>query len=795
MPRTARIVACLVALLVVPSAQAAADDPWVCVSGRTGVPGAGPPYEQWIGIPADTNIRSAEMVCDLVPDATSVSQNFEGSPDEYTFDCITGACSSLSASPIPEPGTCFTDCFCLDPGQGVVVRRTALEEDIQIRGQDTATVSYAVPGGMQPVLITPTLGVATAQNLGNEILAALPGASVTIRRRFSTDATFQNHVAGTGIGDFAIEAGIALEIVSDTAGTFTLPGVPSAWPTCVTVPSSDSRQYCITNVSSNVTYAWFVDENGSTTLTAGEPTDPTEDAVSPVGSPAEALAISLARGISENTQDATVQGNWLGDGCFEVYRLGGPKPGCLFVGGCNACVSTCTYNPDIRLDTDRDHYSDQLDCDPSDPVIFPGAEDSTCDGINQDCSDPAWPEPSPEESDDDGDGFVECVPWVGAGSISGGDCNDLIASIYPGALQECDGVNTDCDDASWPSVPADETDDDGDGYVECGPWTGTGSPGTMDCDDANPATYPGGIEVNDGQDNQCPGDPGNGVADEVAGGLTPVPGSPGTFAWQAQDGAVSYQMLRATTPEFGGACETWETTGTQDTDPEAPPPGLAYYYLLRALAPFLGSWGQTASGEERIPACDNEFDCSDGSDNDGDGSIDCADPECWDSPSCPVETFSFVDTAADDVSPTALRDFFANLIGTPNYILFEVDRVSAVSAFCADQAGSFHVADYLALAPATGTAPSNGISKWYRRGPIGAPWSTTPITVGYVNVYGAAAFGQPYGWRPEVGLGGMDLGVRPEGPGSCEILDSGCNTGNWTLTIRVGPTRIATCGF
>ena len=32
------------------------------------------------------------------------------------------------------------------------------------------------------------------------------------------------------------------------------------------------------------------------------------------------------------------------------------------------------------------------------------------------------------------------------------DCNDSDATVYPGATDVCDGLNNDCDDPAWPSV-------------------------------------------------------------------------------------------------------------------------------------------------------------------------------------------------------------------------------------------------------------------------------------------------------------------------------------------------------
>lgn len=64
-------------------------------------------------------------------------------------------------------------------------------------------------------------------------------------------------------------------------------------------------------------------------------------------------------------------------------------------------------------------------------------------------------------ADADGDGFADSV-----------DCDDSNASVYPGAVESCDGLDTDCDGVT----PQTEQDQDGDGYVACGA-------GWSDCSD------------------------------------------------------------------------------------------------------------------------------------------------------------------------------------------------------------------------------------------------------------------------------------------------------------------------
>ena len=146
--------------------------------------------------------------------------------------------------------------------------------------------------------------------------------------------------------------------------------------------------------------------------------------------------------------------------------------------------------PDGRFPLDGDSSD-------SDPAINPDAGE-LCDGIdnNGDGSTLA------RETDDDGDGYVECSPWVGdtPGIVGGNDCNDLDPDIHPGALELCDGISNDCS-----GVQPSEVDKDGDYYVGCAPWVGTvpGIVGGGDCDTGDELIHPGAPEVFDAADNDC----------------------------------------------------------------------------------------------------------------------------------------------------------------------------------------------------------------------------------------------------------------------------------------------------
>ena len=200
------------------------------------------------------------------------------------------------------------------------------------------------------------------------------------------------------------------------------------------------------------------------------------------------------------------------------------------------------------------------DCVDDDPFTFPGAASN--DSLN-DCM-----------RDNDGDGFGDSS--VLGGFVGGTDCNDADGTIYPTAPEICDGLVNTCGG----TLPIDEIDNDGDGFVECSfasdGWDGdptvTGgedcndsvvggalefptqtwyedadSDGfggdiamsscaqpasfeaiTGDCDDADPFTYPNAIEICDGMVNTCGGNlPSDEIDDDADGYVDCVTDSSG----------------------------------------------------------------------------------------------------------------------------------------------------------------------------------------------------------------------------------------------------------------------------
>jgi len=177
-------------------------------------------------------------------------------------------------------------------------------------------------------------------------------------------------------------------------------------------------------------------------------------------------------------------------------------------------------NPDCAATYD----AGDLDCDDGNPEVNPGGVEY-CDYADNDCDD-----------DIDEDGAADALVWYeDADSDNHGeltsvteaceapfgytddatDCDDGDDRIFPGAAEQCDGLDNDCDvavdeDASDAAVWYD--DRDGDGYgddLDPGVESCEAPKGKVDnrrdCDDDEPTMHPTYEEVCDGLDNDCDG--------------------------------------------------------------------------------------------------------------------------------------------------------------------------------------------------------------------------------------------------------------------------------------------------
>ncbi len=158
-------------------------------------------------------------------------------------------------------------------------------------------------------------------------------------------------------------------------------------------------------------------------------------------------------------------------------------------------------NAQAENDSDGDGYEATLDCDDTDAAVFPGASEY-CNGVDDDCDalvDEDAVDAFPWYVDQDGDGHgAETDPVYACQQPSGfvdshDDCDDHNPAAFPGSGETWyDGVDQDC-------LGDSDFDADGDGYD----WQRFDG---EDCDDTDPGINPAAAETwYDGVDQNCDG--------------------------------------------------------------------------------------------------------------------------------------------------------------------------------------------------------------------------------------------------------------------------------------------------
>ena len=186
-----------------------------------------------------------------------------------------------------------------------------------------------------------------------------------------------------------------------------------------------------------------------------------------------------------------------------------------FLLGCESTEKE-TQPGDVIADSDGDGFTADEDCDDSNPLVSPNAEE-ICDGIDNNCNqevDEAVLITFYADTDEDGYGsnsiFVEACTVPDGFVNTGTDCNDTDANSYPGAEEICDGIDNDCDDDIDEELGLTFYQDaDGDGFGDenspieaCELYLGLSTIGG-DCDDSDSTISPVAYEVCDGIDNDC----------------------------------------------------------------------------------------------------------------------------------------------------------------------------------------------------------------------------------------------------------------------------------------------------
>jgi calcineurin-like phosphoesterase family protein/purple acid phosphatase-like protein/putative metal-binding protein len=155
-------------------------------------------------------------------------------------------------------------------------------------------------------------------------------------------------------------------------------------------------------------------------------------------------------------------------------------------------------------DADSDGSQDEAcggnDCDDTDPDVNPSATETCGDSIDNDCDDETDEADCENCVDSDEDGYSA----IDVNCPSGNDCDDTNNEVSPGATEICNQVDDDCDNETDENDVCTEdcVDSDSDGHYAIS----ASCPAGDDCDDGDSDSYPGATETcGDDIDQDCSG--------------------------------------------------------------------------------------------------------------------------------------------------------------------------------------------------------------------------------------------------------------------------------------------------
>ena len=328
---------------------------------------------------------------------------------------------------------------------------------------------------------------------------------------------------GDGFGD----PSAARTACAEPAGYTTVEGDcndvnPSAWPgspeVCDTV---DNDCNGLVDDSEEVS-SWFLDADGDG---FGDPAVeelscfPSEDFVEDASDCDDTNETvfpesdEVCNGLDDNC-DTVVDETGTIDGT--VYYLDADNDG---YGNPAATITACDAAP-------YGYSADPTDCDDAQATVSPSASE-LCNGFDDDCDDTIDEAEATDAStwyqDSDGDGFAGAETTVFACALPAGaytvaeDCDDTNGAISPIADESCNGLDDNCNGSTDEDGALDGDlyylDADADGYGDTDvTLTGCAAapPGyvsaPLDCDDANLAINPAGIESCNAVDDDCDGE-------------------------------------------------------------------------------------------------------------------------------------------------------------------------------------------------------------------------------------------------------------------------------------------------
>lgn len=192
-------------------------------------------------------------------------------------------------------------------------------------------------------------------------------------------------------------------------------------------------------------------------------------------------------------------------------------------------------NPDVvesACEQPEGYVVDNTDCDDKSAAVNPSADEDCARGTDLNCD--GDPELDATDkgmyyADTDGDTYgdvsvseARCDLLAGM-VLDATDCDDTDATVYPGAPEACDEVDSDCDgatdDADATDILTFYADTDGDTFGDVSvSTTGCAAPegyveDATDCDDADEFAYPGADEHCNGADDDCDGVVDNNAVD------------------------------------------------------------------------------------------------------------------------------------------------------------------------------------------------------------------------------------------------------------------------------------------